>query len=289
VTSATTVPPVCPADAKEASRRLIPRIAAVTSLITFITARRGIGVRCALAALGLLVALPVVAAYAVPGPPKRQSAGPVGSLVLGQSLRGRPIALFERGDPNAPYRVLVVGCIHGDEKAGLAVTRRLETISVPPELDLWVIPSANPDGVAQGTRTNGRGVDLNRNFPWHWRPIGRVGDPHHSGTGPLSEPETRLLVRTIDLLRPDVTIWFHQPFGIVDESGGEIAVERRFARLAGMTLRRLPRYAGGVTNWQNANFPGTTAFVVELPGGPLTARRADRLARAVVGLAPVTS
>jgi protein MpaA len=185
--------------------------------------------------------------------------------------------------------VLVVGCIHGNENAGIAVADRLRTIAMTPELDLWVIPSANPDGVAQRTRGNGRGVDLNRNFPWHWRPIGPVGNPEYSGTGPSSEPETRLLVETINRLEPDVTIWFHQPFGIVDESGGNIAVERRFARLSGMALRRLPRYAGGVTNWQNANFLGTTAFVVELPPGPLTAPRADALARAAVELMPGSS
>jgi hypothetical protein len=96
-------------------------------------------------------------------------------------------------------------------------------------------------------------------------------------------------VRAINRLQPDVTIWFHQPFGIVDESGGSIAVERHFARLAGMQLKRLLRYAGGVTNWQNANFPGTTAFVVELPPGPLTPRRTDALAHAVVEAVPISS
>jgi protein MpaA len=205
-------------------------------------------------------------------------------MLLGESLRGRPIGLFERGDPNAPHRVLVVGCIHGDEHAGLAIVERLESIAVPPGLDLWVLPSANPDGAARRTRTNGRGVDLNRNFPWRWHAIRPLGNPQYSGTGPASEPETRLLVRTIDRLRPDVTIWFHQPLGVVDESGGSIALERRFARLAGMRLQRLPRYPGGVTNWQNANFPGTTAFVVELPAGLLPASRANRLARTVVNL-----
>jgi protein MpaA len=235
-----------------------------------------------IAALVALV-LPIAAQSAL-GPPRRQPADRqvVHEALLGRSLLGRPIAIFERGDPAAARRVLVVGSIHGNETAGIAVAHRLRSAPLPPGLDLWVIPSANPDGAARGTRTNGRGVDLNRNFAWHWRPIGRRGDLQYSGSGPLSEPETRLLVRTIDRLRPDVTIWFHQPVGVVDASGGDLAVERRFADAAGMRVFRLPRYPGGVTNWQNANFPGTTAFVVELPAGRIAPERAVQLAQAVV-------
>src|SRR2546421_3370489 len=68
-------------------------------------------------------------------------------------------------------------------------------------------------------------------------------------------------------LRPRVTIWFHQPFGVVDESGGSLAVEREFASLIGLPLRRLQRFPGGATYWENAHLPGTTAFVVEFPPG----------------------
>jgi protein MpaA len=213
--------------------------------------------RRSLIQLTALVALALpIAAHSALGPPRRQPADRqvVHEALLGRSLLGRPIAIFERGDATAARRVLV----------------------------LWVIPSANPDGVARGTRTNGRGVDLNRNFGWRWRPIGRRGDLQYSGSGPLSEPETRLLVRTIGRVRPDVTIWFHQPIGVVDASGGNLAAERRFAAAAGMRVFRLPRYPGGVTNWQNANFPGTTAFVVELPAGRIAPQRAVELAEAVV-------
>jgi murein peptide amidase A len=240
--------------------------------------------RSSLIASALVALVLPIAAQSALGPPKRQPADPgvVHESLLGRSLLGRPIAIFERGDPTATRRILVVGCIHGNENAGIAVAKRLRSIPLSPDLDLWVIPSANPDGVARGTRTNGRGVDLNRNFGWRWRPIGRPGDLQYSGAGPLSEPETRLLVEAINRIRPDVTIWFHQPIGAVDVSGGDLAVERRFAAAADMRLLRLPRYPGGVTNWQNSNFPGTTAFVVELPAGRLAPRRAVRLAQAVV-------
>ena len=66
-------------------------------------------------------------------------------------------------------------------------------------------------------------------------------------------------------LHPTVSVWFHQPVDVVDESGGSVAVERRFAAILGLPLRRLQRYHGSAVSWQNTRYPGTTAFVVELP------------------------
>ena len=88
----------------------------------------------------------------------------------------------------------------------------------------------------------------------------------------LSEPETRI-ARTLVAAAPSaVTIWFHQPLRLVDRSGGDSRIQRRFARLAGLPLRRIGPYPGTATRWQNHRFPGTTAFVVELPQGRLTAQ-----------------
>jgi protein MpaA len=189
------------------------------------------------------------------------------TMIAGLSVDRRPIRIIERGDPDSPTKVLVVGCIHGDEPAGIAVAEKLESTPLAPETSLWIVENANPDGVAAGTRTNAHGVDLNRNFPWRWRPYGQPGNRHYSGPHALSEPESSLLARLVLRLRPNVSIWFHQPYGVVDESGGNVAIERRFAAVAGLPLQRLTRYPGGVTNWENAHLPGSTAFVVELPGG----------------------
>jgi protein MpaA len=231
----------------------------------------------------LLAGLVGVAAVAPSAAGVRDPVGLRRSIV-GRTVDGRPITAVESGDFDSPERVLVVGCIHGNEPAGIAVTRRLIGGPATPELDLWIVPDLNPDGVAAGTRGNAHGVDLNRNFPWRWKPLGGL---FYSGRRPLSEPESRSAYRLVRRVRPEVSIWFHQHLDVVDESGGAVAVERLFAALVGLPVRRLPRYPGSAVGWQNHAFPGTTSFVVELPAGPLTPAAARREALAVieVGLA----
>jgi murein peptide amidase A len=204
---------------------------------------------------------------------------------FGHSVQGRLLRVTVLGDPNAPRRALVVGCIHGSEPAGIAVARRLIAGRPPAGSALWVVPDLNPDGVAAGTRQNAHGVDLNRNFPFRWRALGAPGDPQYSGPRPLSEPESRAVRRLILLIRPRVTIWFHQPLDVTDVSGGDVRVERRFAALSGLPLRRLARYPGSAPTWQDHRFPGTTAFVAELPPGRPDARDIARYARAVRAVA----
>src|SRR5207249_1058166 len=163
-------------------------------------------------------------------------------VALGRSVRHRLIWAEEVGDLSSPRPLLIVGCIHGNEGAGMAIARDL--LSDPPPRDeaLWVIPDLNPDGRAADTRQNARGVDLNRNFPWRWQPLGPRGTQQYSGPRPLSEPEARAAFALVQHVRPRIAIWIHQPLAVVDESGGSVAVERRFSRLSGLPLRRLQRY-----------------------------------------------
>jgi murein peptide amidase A len=207
-------------------------------------------------------------------------------LLIGRSVQGRRIEAVELGDPHSRDKLLVVGCIHGSECAGLAIVRALERLPTPTGLDLWVIENLNPDGYAVGTRQNAHGVDLNRNFPWAWRPL---SGPYNAGPRPLSESESRIAYRLILRVRPRISIWFHQHERVVDESGGNIGIERRFAALVGLRLRRLPREPGSAVRWENQRFPGTTAFVVELPAGSLSPAAAGRYARAVLALAQARS
>jgi protein MpaA len=207
------------------------------------------------------------------------------AMVLGRSVEGRPIRAFEVGDPASPRRFLIVGCIHGNEPAGIAIADALARGRAVRNADLWIVPDLNPDGVAAAGRQNAHRVDLNRNFPWEWRPLGWPGTTFYSGPRPLSEPETRIARRLVLRVRPQVSIWFHQHLDVVDESGGDVRLERRFASLVRLPLRRLTRYPGSATGWENQTLPGTTSFVVELPAGRASLGRVGVFTRAIRSLA----
>jgi hypothetical protein len=204
---------------------------------------------------------------------------------FGHSVQGRPLRAQRLGDADNPFKVLVVGCIHGTESAGIAVTRRLVRRAPPPDFDLWVVNTVNPDGQRLHVRQNARGVDLNRNVNSEWIPIGTRWDPEYSGPYPWSEPETRAVRRLVYQIHPDITIWFHQPQTLVRAWGQSVTAGRRYARFSGMAFRRLRWPHGTAPNWQNHRFPGTSSFVVELAPGRLSDRRARRDTKAVFRLA----
>ncbi|MDX6603322.1 MAG: murein peptide amidase [Solirubrobacterales bacterium] len=207
--------------------------------------------------------------------------------IVGHSAGGRPIGLRQLGDPGIAGKVLIIGCIHGDECAGSGIVPTSGGCP-DPRSNTFVVRNLNPDGATIGTRLNGRGVDLNRNFPSQWRPIGRRGDAQYSGPHPFSEPETRLAARIVEGLAPDVTIWFHQHQGerpLVRAWGRSAPAGRLLARLAQIPFRPLPWPAGTAPNWQNHRFPGSSSYVVELPPGPLSPNLHSRLNNAIIRIA----
>jgi murein peptide amidase A len=204
--------------------------------------------------------------------------------VIGHSVKGRAVVAYERGDPAAPA-VLVVGVIHGNEPTGLAVIRRLRQVPLPAGVHLWLVPTANPDGLAAGTRQNAHGVDLNRNWPTAWVPNGVPWDGYYSGPRPMSEPENRAMRRFILRVRPALTIWYHQPLDVVYGSDPHVAVLKRYARLTGLPYRRLVAPPGAATRWERVHFPRGAHFVVEFPAGRISEATAHRHAAAVLALA----
>jgi protein MpaA len=223
-----------------------------------------------------------------PGQEQRQTpvqpAQPV-TMTIGHSVQGRPIVAEQLGAPSATRTALVVGVIHGDETAGLRITRRLRNqFSAVTGVKLWLIDEVNPDGIAAHRRTNAHRVDLNRNFPYRWHSGPRDGN--YPGTGPLSEPESRAVHDFIEQIQPQFSVWYHQPWNaVLKPCHGPAPIQKRYARIAGMTTScRGSGLPGTAINWQNHDFQGTTAIVVELPPGHVAKRliRGNALAAATL-------
>lgn len=100
-------------------------------------------------------------------------------ITAGTSQQGMPIQalLLTRAastnlhdlDASARPTILLIGQQHGDEPAGsealLAVAKELAQGSLAPMLDqvnVLIVPRANPDGAANGRRTTANGLDMNR-------------------------------------------------------------------------------------------------------------------------------
>ncbi len=141
---------------------------------------------------------------------------PVRWQSIGRSVEGREIeaASLGRGSP----RVLLIGGIHGDEPEGQVLVERIAgelaaNSRRASQATVFIIRDLNPDGTAAGTRTNSRGVDLNRNFPAaNWQATARRPE-FNPGPRPGSEPETQALLRVLDHLRPERIIVMHATRG----------------------------------------------------------------------------
>lgn len=237
--------------------------------------------------LGACVVAALAGGHVAGGAARRAAAG---TVLLGRSVEGRPIVALRLGDPRSRRKALVVGPIHGDEPGGLRVTAALRRMKRIGGVDLWLVERPNPDGLARGTRRNAHGVDLNRNFPRHWRRSSRAS-AYYGGPRPLSEPESRILARLLVRLRPRVSVWYHQPYGFVVLPAARTApyavtrVARRYALLARWPGHRLARLPGTAVDWANRRLPGTASFVVELGGEGPSPATAMRHARAAARLA----
>ena len=209
---------------------------------------------------------------------------------VGESVQGRSITAVQIGDPAGTRVALIVGVIHGDERAGLrvldAIKRQVPNSSAVAGTQLWLIDSVNPDGMHAHTRKNAHGVDLNRNFPYRWRGGIPTSSGYYPGPGPASEPETRGVMDFIQRIHPDVSIWYHQPWGAVLACRGRPQLAAHYAKLVRMrTSCRGKGLRGTAISWETHTFPGSTAFVVEFPPGSISGATASRNARAAVKIA----
>ena len=194
------------------------------------------------------------------------------------SVVRRPIELHVFG--SSRKAVMVMAGVHGDEPRGVEVARRLiEKLTKLDEGELGgtrvvVMPLANPDGHALGTRKNANGIDINRNFPTKdfgahhtvFRDFGDsmaqanedsretseqaapLQDPNpetsaygksgkfYGGETAASEPETQAIMTVISRHKPRLIVSLHEPLACVNYNGPSIRIARRISKLTGLPV-----------------------------------------------------
>ena len=233
-----------------------------------------------LTVLALAVAGLPATAHAATAPLERGAV--VEKRVIGHSVRGRPITAWRLGERGQP-KVLLVATMHGNEGAPRQILATLRDGKPIHGINLWVLPVYNPDGLAAHTRKNAHGVDLNRNFPYHWADL---DGSYESGPRAGSEPETRAMMRFLKQIRPKRIVSFHQPLHGVDTD----TKNQRFSRQLATALK-LPRKSftcGGVchgtmTGWFNSHFKGA-AVTVEYGRSPGRKRMTQSAPRQLLGI-----
>jgi len=179
---------------------------------------------------------------------------------------------LNRRKPQA--RILILGGIHGDEYSSVSVVFKwMNTLNkYHSGLFHWkVAPLINPDGLLRkhSRRTNGNGVDLNRNFSPgnnksaslnYWKKRTRNDKRRYPGPSPLSEPESRWVQQLIEDFKPDAIVAVHAPFGILDFDGPHKAPKH----LGPLHLKLLGTYPGSLGNYAGIQL-GKPVITIELP------------------------
>lgn len=174
----------------------------------------------------------------------------------------------------AQARILVLGGIHGDEYSSVSIVFKwMNTLNkYHSGLFHWkVVPLINPDGLLRkhSRRTNGNGVDLNRNFSpgdnkdaslLYWKKRTHSDKRRYPGPSPLSEPESRWIEQLIKDFNPDAIVAVHAPFGILDFDGPHKAPKH----LGPLHLKLLGTYPGSLGNYAGLQL-GKPVITIELP------------------------
>ena len=160
----------------------------------------------------------------------------------GYSVKGRALLAYNFGT-SGPV-TMYVGAIHGNESSSSGILEAwIDELEANPSLysgkRVAVVPTINPDGLIANTRTNGREVNLNRNFPTDdWVKDINDTDGYHAGGGgaePLSEPEARALASLTISLHPRLLLSYHAVGSLVtgDPGGYSAGYAANYASMVG--------------------------------------------------------
>lgn len=206
------------------------------------------------------------------------SESPCEAFIYGLSESGRELTCHCVGDPQSAYSLLLTFGVHGFEDAydhdgevlRLIAHRVIDHFEKNPEqlsdLCLYVVPSANPDGLMDGTthngfgRCNAAGLDVNRDFPIDWSGDYRVR--YKTGDAPFSSAEARSIRNLVEKISPTYGVDVH---GWIDAVYGSGAAADLFAQSFGMPIRSI-RSGGTLAQWFDSVL--REGVLLELPPDP---------------------
>ena len=140
---------------------------------------------------------------------------------FGRSVLGKPLNAYLLG--KGANTTMIFGDFHGNERSVPDVVKNLhQYLQRHPErwigCSVILVPYANPDGWAAGTRVNAHQVDINRNFPGTWKAVGRAAR-YNPGPRAGSEPETKAIEWLVDKYQPTKIVSIHQPLHMLNWTG----------------------------------------------------------------------
>ena len=170
---------------------------------------------------------------------------------------------------------------NNETRHGYSVRQLLNTISI------WFVPMTNPDGanLAMSTKpswkANGRGVDLNRNYPTLYAKSVSAKYPGSQGYSatPFSEPETQSIYKLCEEMQFESVIayhsageiiywWYHQTGKLYNDTVKETKL---LSNITGYSMLPISQQRGGLgfTDWfiQNYKKPGYTIEIGRTANG----------------------
>ena len=211
-------------------------------------------------------------------------------MFVRRSYLGNPIAWLHYGEPEeVPANTTIVMCgVHGDEITPVKFCYDLmkyldKNKSMLAGNRVIVAPLVTPDSFLKKwpSRTNARGVDVNRNFPtndWKekahrlWKKKYRSTKRKYPGKKPFSEQETIFQVNLIKRYKPQKIISVHAPLTIIDYDGpghhgegeGHDLLLQMSKSAKGYQVKNYPYFPGSLGNW--AGFMNRIpTYTLELP------------------------
>lgn len=199
-------------------------------------------------------------------------------FVYGQSELGRDLVCHRVGKADAEKSLLMVFGIHGFEDAfdrdgevlamiaGHLMAHYETNVEELRSFCLYIIPTANPDGLLDGTTTDGFGrcnaneIDINRDFSVDWSK--KTLDRIRTGERPFSTAEARAIRDLVEMVEPTYSMDIH---GWCELAFGNGRMAKTFAKPFRFEVRKLCG-DGMLCAW--LNYVTEESMLLELPPDP---------------------